>query len=105
MFPPGCPDVYSLIPLQEILAELLGVGPGTKRGMNTYLQLIQQFGPELTILIETPLAELSSADVPLLAEAIGRIRQNKVLRKAGFDGEFGSIKVYKESKGRLQGKI
>lgn len=104
-FPPGCPDVYSLIPLQEVLAELLGVGPGSKRVMNKYLQLIHQFGPELTILVETPLAELSSADVPFLAEAIGRIRQNKVLRKAGFDGEFGSIKVYKESKGRLQGKI
>lgn len=104
LFPPGSPDVHSLIPLQEILAELLGVGPGTKTVMSKYLQLIQQFGPELTILIETPLAELSSADVPFLAEAIGRIRKNQVQRNAGFDGVFGSIKVYKERKVRLKVK-
>jgi uncharacterized protein (TIGR00375 family) len=98
VFPPGAPDVYNLIPLQEILAELLGVGPGTKTVMNSYRRLIQQFGPELTILIETPLAELSAAEPPLLGETIGRMRRNQVQRRAGFDGVFGSIKVYKERK-------
>jgi uncharacterized protein (TIGR00375 family) len=104
VFPAGAPDVYSLIPLQEILAELLGVGAGTKTVMAKYLQLIQKFGSELTILTETPVAELLSADVPLLGEAISRVRQNQVQRKAGFDGEFGTIKVYKEGKGKLKGK-
>ena len=100
VFPPGAPDVYSLIPLQEILAELLGVGPGTKTVMNCYRQLIQQFGPELTILHETPLTELSAAEPPLLAEAIDCMRRSKVQRQEGFDGKFGSIKVYKEQKER-----
>ncbi|MBW6521523.1 MAG: endonuclease Q family protein [Desulfoarculaceae bacterium] len=104
VFPQGAPDVYNLIPLQEILAELLGVGPGTKTVMNSYLQLLQQFGPELTILIDTPLAELSSAYPPLLGEAIGRMRRSHVQRNAGFDGVFGSIKVYKERKERVKAK-
>ncbi|MDD3814470.1 MAG: endonuclease Q family protein [Desulfocapsaceae bacterium] len=104
VFPAGAPDVYSLIPLQEILAELLGVGAGTKTVMAKYLQLIQKFGSELTILIESPVAELLSEDVPLLGEAISLVRQNKVQRKAGFDGEFGTIKVYKEGKGKLKAK-
>ncbi len=104
VFPAGAPDVCSLIPLQEILAELLGVGQGTKTVMAKYLQLIQTFGSELTILIETPVAELLSADVPFLGEAIIRVRQNQVQRKAGFDGEFGTIKVYREDKSRLKAK-
>ena len=93
LYPPESPDVYSLIPLQEILAELLEVGPGTKTVTGKYLKLIQQFGPELTILTETPIADLSSGDCPRLAEAILRVRQNLVHKKAGFDGVFGAIKV------------
>jgi PHP family Zn ribbon phosphoesterase len=93
VYAPGSPDVYSLIPLQEILAELLGVGPGTKTVAGKYFKLIQQFGPELTILTETPIADLSSGDCPRLAEAILRVRQNLVHKKAGFDGVFGAIKV------------
>ena len=93
VYPPGSPDVYSLIPLQEILAELLGVGPGTKTVMSKYWQLIQQFGPELTILTEMPIADLASGDFPSLAEAVRRVRQNLVHKKAGFDGVFGTIKV------------
>ncbi|MBU0664707.1 MAG: endonuclease Q family protein [Proteobacteria bacterium] len=104
VFPSGAPDVYSLIPLQEILAELLGVGPGAKTVMRNYLKLIQEFGSELTILTETPVADLLSADVPCLGEAISRVRQNQIQRKAGFDGEFGTIKVYKEGEGRLKAK-
>lgn len=61
--------------------------------MKKYWQLIQQFGPELTILTETPLDVLSSGDSPRLAEAVRRVRQNLVHKKAGFDGVFGSIKV------------
>lgn len=92
VYPPGSPDVYSLIPLREILAELLAMGPGTKTVMRKYWQLIQQFGPELTMLTETPLADLSSGD-SRLAEAVRRVRQNLVHKKAGFDGVFGTIKV------------
>ena len=93
VYAPGAPDVYSLIPLQEILAELLGMGPVTKAVMSKYGQLIQHYGPELTILTETPIAELASGGLPSLAEAIRRVRQNLVHKKAGFDGVFGAIKV------------
>jgi uncharacterized protein (TIGR00375 family) len=93
VYPPGSPDVYSLIPLQEILAELLKMGPATKGVMKTYWQLIQQFGPELTILTETPIVDLASGGFPRLAEAVYRVRQNLVHKKSGFDGVFGAITV------------
>ena len=90
----GAPDVCSLVPLAEILAELLGVGVGSKAVLNNYLQLIQRFGPELTIMTETPLAQLADTEVPRFAEAVSRVRQNLVQRTAGFDGVFGKIMVY-----------
>jgi DNA helicase II / ATP-dependent DNA helicase PcrA len=93
VYPSGSPDVYSLIPLQEILAELLGVGVGTKTVMGKYWQLIQQFGPELTILIETPINKLSSGNIPGFAEAIHRVRKKIIHKKTGFDGVFGTITV------------
>lgn len=93
VYPSGAPDVYSLIPLSEILAELLGVGGGSKTVMKKYWQLIQQFGPELRILIETPVQEIALGGEPRLAEAVNRVRQNLVQKKAGFDGVFGTITV------------
>jgi uncharacterized protein (TIGR00375 family) len=98
VYPPGAPDVYSLIPLSEILSELLGVGSGSKTVMGKYYRLIQQVGPELTILIETPINQLANTGIPRFAEAVSRVRQNMVQRKAGFDGVFGKITVYNEEK-------
>jgi hypothetical protein len=40
--------------------------------------------------------EISKRYSPLLGEAVKRIRKGKVIRKAGFDGEFGIIKVFNE---------
>lgn len=102
VYPPGAPDVYSLIPLAEILSELLGVGSGSKAVMGKYYQLIQQVGPELTILIETPITQLADTGIPRLAEAVSRVRQNMVQRKAGFDGVFGKITVYNEKNAVLE---
>jgi len=92
-YPDGSPGVHSLIPLPEVLGELFNVGPATKKVANVYGQLINSFGSEFDILIHTPLTELATAS-PMLAEAVKRIRENRVIRKPGFDGEFGIIKVF-----------
>jgi len=90
----SAPDVISLIPLAEILAELLGVGVSSKAVMRNYFQMIQRFGSELTIMTETPVASFEDVDIPCFAEAISRVRQNLVQRTAGFDGVFGKVMVY-----------
>jgi PHP family Zn ribbon phosphoesterase len=61
--------------------------------MGKYWQLIQQFGPELTILIETPINKLSSGNIPGFAEAIHHVRKKIIHKKTGFDGVFGTITV------------
>lgn len=96
VYPQGSPKVHSLVPLNEILSELLGTGPATKRVMQAYVRLIQQFGSEFDILLQTPKEDLSRKASPILAEAIHRVRTGKVIRKPGYDGEFGVISVFEE---------
>ena len=88
--------VFSLVPLQEIISEIKGVGPSSKSVTTEYEKLINQFGSELNILQNIPLDDLSKAS-PLLKEAISRLRQGKVIKQAGFDGEYGSIKLFNKN--------
>src|SRR5262249_20529470 len=56
--------------------------------------LTERLGPELTILTETPLGEIERAGPLLLAEAIRRLRDGRALREAGYDGEYGVIRLF-----------
>ncbi|WP_028583206.1 UvrD-helicase domain-containing protein [Desulfogranum mediterraneum] len=93
-YPSGSPAVLSCIPLAEVLSELLGVGPATKKVAAAYAKLITLFGSEFALLLEVPVEEISSRATPLIAEAIRRIRSQEVIRQPGFDGEFGVIRVF-----------
>ncbi|MBN2309003.1 MAG: UvrD-helicase domain-containing protein, partial [Candidatus Hydrogenedentes bacterium] len=84
----------SLIPLPEILSELEGVGPGSKRIGRIYEQILARFGPELPFLEHTPIDEIERHASPVLAESIRRMRAGRVIREAGFDGEFGFIRLF-----------
>ncbi|MBW2153227.1 MAG: UvrD-helicase domain-containing protein [Deltaproteobacteria bacterium] len=84
-----------LIPLCEILSELLQVGSKSKKVTRHYMTLIQKIGPEFSVLKEVPISRLENTGVPLLSEAIDRMRQNKVHIYAGYDGEYGKITLFK----------
>jgi len=95
VYPKGSPDVFSLIPLPEILSELTGVGVSSKTVMYHYLNCVECFGSELNVLMHTPLQDLATGYSPLLAEAVSRVRLEQVLRRPGYDGEFGVISLFK----------
>jgi PHP family Zn ribbon phosphoesterase len=97
--------VHSLIPLPEVLGEILGTGPATKGVMALYSKVIAHFGSEFNLLLDTPLEEISQMS-PVLGEAVGRIRAGRVIRTPGFDGEFGVIRVFAEGElKKLAGEI
>jgi ATP-dependent DNA helicase UvrD/PcrA len=88
---------YSLIPLTEILSEILGTGPATKRVLSAYEELLAALGPELQILMDVPSVSIEKAGGILLAKAIDRMRRTQVIRQGGYDGEYGIIRLFGES--------
>ena len=94
--PSGAPPFYSMIPLQEIIAETKKVGVSSKAVTTDYLQLIEKLGNELKILMDLPLDEIENASSPLLKEAISRVRSGNVHIAPGYDGEYGKIKIIEE---------
>ncbi len=93
--PAGKPFL-SLIPLREIIGSALGVGSASRKTEQFYFELLKQFGPELTVLRETPIPEIARVGGPLIAEGIRRLRQREVEIRPGYDGEYGVINVLRE---------
>ena len=85
---------YSMIPLTEILSEILKVGAGSKRVKQKYNDLLEKLGPELKILHELNYRSLERSEIPLLAEAIKRMRTKQISLLPGYDGEFGKVKIF-----------
>ena len=101
MMPPHGKPFYCLIPLDEVLGEVLGRGPATKGVQNLLNEVVNRWGPELYILRELSLSSVEEARMPVLAEALSRIRQRKINALAGYDGEFGKIRIFHEGERAL----
>jgi DNA helicase II / ATP-dependent DNA helicase PcrA len=87
-------EFRSIVPLPEIMGEILGVGPKSKTVRAAVDDVVNTLGPELAILLELPLDEIRRAKSPLLTEAIERLRSGRVYRDAGYDGEYGVISLF-----------
>jgi superfamily I DNA/RNA helicase len=86
--------VLHLVQLAQILGELHRVGARSKTVTGRVHELVAALGPELAILTEVPLPEIGRAGGELLAEAVGRLRRGEVRRTAGYDGEYGVIRLF-----------
>lgn len=84
----------SLIPLEEIIAETLGVGKASKKVQALYFEMIEKLGPELPLLMDLSIKDIQSAGGDKLAEAVRRVREGKVSIAPGYDGEYGVIKIF-----------
>ncbi len=87
-------EVFSLVPLPEILSEIMQVGVSSKSVTYEYENLLQKLGSELSILREIPIDDISKAYSPLLGEGISRLRAGKVIKHPGYDGEYGVIRLF-----------
>ena len=86
----------NLVPLPEVLSEIAASGVGSKTVERMYDRVIGALGPELSILGEVPVEDIARAESSVLAEAITRLRAGKVIRDAGYDGEYGVIQLFED---------
>ncbi len=89
----------SLVPLPEVLGEILGVGPKSRKVTDMYVNAVGRFGSELHILRHAPEDDLARF-FPPLGEAVARMRRGEVQLSGGYDGEYGTVRMFTEKERR-----
>ncbi len=90
--PKAIPTLH-MVPLDEIIADALGVGTNASSVEKEYLRLIEKGGSEFDILLELAPEDLASFTPPLILEGILRVRQGRLKITPGYDGVFGKIQI------------
>ena len=91
------PPYRSLVSLDQALSEAIGVGVNTKRVRTAYTTLVDAFGSELSVLLDAPIPHVAAAlqpHGPRVAEAVQRIRAGDIHIQPGFDGQYGTVKIW-----------
>jgi superfamily I DNA/RNA helicase len=92
--PEGAAGFRNILQLPELVGEALGVGPRSKAVTAVVTGLVDRLGPELDILERVPVDEIAKLAPPLVAEAITRVRRGDVVWEPGYDGEYGTIRIF-----------
>ncbi len=92
--PAGAAGFANMVSLPEIVGEIRGAGPKSKGVTIEVDRLVAMLGPELAILFDTDLTDISRAGGSLLGEAVARLRRGEVTKEGGYDGEYGVIRLF-----------
>ena len=84
----------SLVPLPEVISACVGFSTASKKVQGQYERLLEKLGAEFFILREVPEEDIRAAGGEVLTEGIRRLRAGEVVRKPGFDGEYGKIELF-----------
>jgi len=86
-----------MVPLQEIIADVIGVGEASKAVAAKYSAIVPRFGTELEVLTEVSEDKLLKELPEEIAKAIINVRSGNINILPGFDGEYGTIDILKEN--------
>jgi DNA helicase-2/ATP-dependent DNA helicase PcrA len=92
--PPDARPFTSLVSLGQVVGEAIGVAAESQRVRAFVERLLAGIGPELVVLREAPLEQVSRAGTPVIAEAIRRVRAAELSVEGGYDGEYGVVRIF-----------
>ncbi len=90
------PSFKSLVPLLEIIAESQEVLVSSKKVQSEYLKLVSRFKSEFNMLLDEPLENIAKENQKL-AEGIKKMREGNINISPGYDGVFGTVKIWQEA--------
>jgi len=91
----------SLVPLKEIIGEILNLGSLSKAVDKEYLKLIKEFKSEFNILLYEDIANIEKIN-KAVSIGIKKVREGNLCIVPGYDGEFGKVKIFKEEERKKQ---
>ena len=84
-----------LLPLSEIIATVIGAASPSVQGVwGIYNKLIERFGDEYSVLIDASLEEMAKVVDAGIADAVVRVREEKVHVVPGYDGVYGQLALF-----------
>ncbi|MDR2198672.1 MAG: UvrD-helicase domain-containing protein [Deltaproteobacteria bacterium] len=86
------PD-WHILPLAEILGQVLERGPTSRAVREGLRHLLKRFKSEYYLLLDAPPEEIERQGSRLLRVAVERMRAGEVELSGGYDGVFGTVKV------------
>lgn len=93
--PPNAVAVKHLVPLAEIISAAVGAGVSTKKVKTAYEKMVAA-ASEFEILLDLSLSELGEIADERIVEGVMRVRQGNIAVRPGYDGEFGSVSIFRD---------
>jgi uncharacterized protein (TIGR00375 family) len=92
--PKGAIPYVHVLPLSEVIAEVLGSSSPSSAGVwKVYNSLVGRFGNELEVLLRASADEIARASSAEVSEAILKARGGMVEIEPGFDGLYGRVRI------------
>lgn len=100
----GKNDFSYIIPLEEVIAEVIGKGKTSKAVGQIYRDCISMIGPEFDVLLDASPDQIGVVDTRL-STAVERMRRGDVNPMPGYDGEFGVIRIFSDKERNKSGQV
>jgi len=103
--PQGAIPYVSLIPLQEIISNALGVREVFAKSVwEEYNKLLKKFPNEFHVLLQAAREDISSASTDRIADAVTRVRKGRIRFRPGYDGLYGEPIIFEDDTTQVEGE-
>lgn len=90
------PGYKMLVPLNQIIAEALGVAKTSQKVEIEYKKLVTNLGGEIKVLTKVDLSEISKLAGSKIAEGVDKDRKGDLVIDPGYDGVYGVVKIWND---------
>ncbi len=84
----------SLVPFDQVIADVLGIADTSVKVHTEYMKLISALGNELRILLKTSIEDIARVSDKKIADGVFNVRNGKLKIIPGYDGEYGKVKIF-----------